>query len=348
VGAAASDYFPATLSQCGHSVTIIGLSGGNSDFLKAAKVKVVEVANDRSWIAALRNQVRTEKPDIVHVFIHTGCGIYPLVLGRWSGRPKFLLDIRSPLLRNGLPSSIARVKNRLEAISYDAIGAHSIESAWTVIGRSKDIECLPLGVDLKSIPDSSPNRSDQIVKRLIYIGSLHPRRKISKMIDAVLLASYSCPLRLDIYGGGIGEKIILDKLAEESLRSVQVHLKGIVPRQELFNCMGDYDLGLSYVPTEIYGPAPPLKALEYLASGLPVVATNTIGNALFVQDLHNGVLVDENPCSFADGISLLAQNDGMRLQMAHNARSSIVKYDWQNIVEGKILPVYVRLLRGSN
>lgn len=347
-GAAASEYFPATLSRYGHSVRVVGLSGGDPSFLNAAGVKTIEAARGLPWLTTLLNTVRVKKPDIVHVFIHRGCGIYPLVLKYSTGRPRFFLDIRSPLLHTGLSRCIVRLKNQLEAMPYDSVFAHSIESAWTVIGSKIDTNWLPCGVDLESTSVSEKDKPDRATTRLIYVGSLHPRRRIPKMVDAVLLAAQSCPVCLDIYGDGQDKQVILDRVSQEDDRSSRVRLKGTISRQELFNRMKNYDLGLSYVPGAIYDSAPPLKTVEYLANGLPVLATNTKGNAIFIEDNKNGLLVGEEPDEFARGIILLAQDDEKRLRLADNARPSVAEYDWRQIVRRKLLPVYIRVLRGHN
>lgn len=340
--AASTEYYPAVLARMGYAVTVIGRGGGDRRFLEQAGVNVAEIGADEKWMTALKRKVRNLDPDIIHTFIHLGCGLYPFVLNT-RPKSKFILDIRSPLLHSGLKRALVHMKNRMEIMGYDAIAAHGIESAWTVIGRRRHIHWLPPGVDLEAI---SPARRPQTVAqpvRLVYIGSLHKRRAIPNLVRAGLAAAAHCDLGIDIYGEGQDEGLIRN-LAAKHKQGRAIKLKGHIPRQELFNRMGRYDAGLSYIPQKIYGPAPPLKTLEYLACGLPVIATDTLGNKMFVKSNSNGLLVGEDPGAFAQGIIKMATDPDLRYGMAQLARASIMEYDWCRIVSDRLVPLYQKLM----
>jgi glycosyltransferase involved in cell wall biosynthesis len=116
---------------------------------------------------------------------------------------------------------------------------------------------------------------------------------------------------LDIYGDGDGKQGIMRAIDERRVaQGIGVHRP--IPQPELFKRLSGYDVGLAYVPRRPYGAALPLKTLEYLACGLPVVAANTVGNRMAVQSGVNGLLVDEDTYSFAKGICELAKCRGSR------------------------------------
>lgn len=327
-----------TLAQLGYDVTMVALAGGDASLLRNAGVTVIELAGGKSWYDGLYETAKAVQSDIVHVFIHAGCGVYPVIMNTNPGAG-FILDIRSPALRTGLSRYAVQMKNRLEPLLYDAITAHGIESAWTLISKRHTIHLVPPGIELACIPTHPRADDNSGPLRLIYIGSLRSLRKVPDMIEAVLMAGNSVPLQLDIYGDGedLGtiESMIRQNQAEE-----WIHLKPIIPRNDLLRRLGLYDIGLSYVPKALYDPAPPLKTMEYLASGITVIATNTRGNELLIDHQENGILAAEDPQAFAEGILLAANNPQLRRKFAKNGRPSVEQYDWKHIVETQLLPVY--------
>jgi glycosyltransferase involved in cell wall biosynthesis len=337
-GNADAQYMPMTLTQLGYDVTVACLAGGDPSLLQNAGVRVVELAGGNAWFTGLAEMAREIRPDVVHVFIHAGCGIYPLIM-RTSPKARFILDIRSPSLRTNWTRYAAQIKNRLEPLLYDAITAHSVESAWTLISKRHTVHLVPPGIELACIPTYGKSINGPDPLRLIYIGSLRGLRKVPVMIDAVLIAMESAPLQLDIYGDGedLGtiESMIRQHHAEE-----RIHLQSIIPRNDLLQRLGLYDIGLSYVPKALYDHAPPLKTIEYLASGISVVATDTKANELLIDDEENGILAGEEPQAFAAGILRAANNPELRRKFAETARPSVVQYDWKYIVETQLLPVY--------
>lgn len=100
---------------------------------------------------------------------------------------------------------------------------------------------------------------------------------------------------------------------------------------------------LAYVPRRPYDAALPLKTLEYLACGLPVVATNTVGTRMVVQSGVNGLLVDEDRHSFAKGICELAKVPWFPTA-SENARHSVESDDRVTIVSQRLIPLYQGLL----
>ena len=337
-GNADAQYMPMTLAKLGYDVTVVALAGGDASLLRNAGVRVRELKGGTSWFGELSKTVREIRPDIVHVFIHAGCGIYPLIM-RSNPRARFILDIRSPSLRKGPTRYIAQAKNRLEPLFYDAITAHSIESAWTLISKRHTVHLVPPGIELACIPTHTRITTSNGPIRLIYIGSLRRLRKVPDMLKAVLIAGKSIPLQLDIYGDG-EDLGVIEAMIRQHQAEQWIHLQQIIPRNDLLQRLGLYDIGLSYVPKTLYDPAPPLKTIEYLASGITAVATNTRGNELLINHQENGILAAEDPPAFAEGILLAANDAQLRRKCAKNARPSVEQYDWTYIVKTLLLPVY--------
>ncbi|RME35529.1 MAG: hypothetical protein D6794_09475, partial [Deltaproteobacteria bacterium] len=113
-------HYPACLVRQGHEAVMVAPAGGDSGILAEKGVRVREVAAGEPWLEAIRRIVEEEQPEIVHVYLHSGCGLLPLLLRRLSPKTKFVLDIRSPLLRTGLLRLLHRAKNFFEPLFFDA------------------------------------------------------------------------------------------------------------------------------------------------------------------------------------------------------------------------------------
>jgi len=86
---------------------------------------------------------------------------------------------------------------------------------------------------------------------------------------------------------------------------------------------------LNNVPkTAYFENQPPTKIFEYFLSGLPVIATTTKATRSFFSN-DTGVLIEDNPRSFADGIvKILEQKESWD---SKKIRELNYKYHWSEI-----------------
>jgi len=339
-GAAAFEFVPKVLADMGHEVMVLVHQGENTEGLVQGRIRVELAGKGKKWLRAVGNAIKSFEPDICHVHIHHGCGLYPLLF-KGSKPPSFVLDIRSPLLSTGIERKLRRCKNFLEALPYDAICAHGVESGKSVVGPWREIHWVPPGVDFRLLPEVKMDGLHRPL-RLVYIGSSSIKRGIRKMLEAIGIASRSMELVVDlfVYDDKDSPKKAIEELGLTSIARVRDSL----PRALLFRELTTYDIGLAYIPKVPYDVAPPLKTQEYLACGLAVVGTDTLGNKVFVKDGVTGLLVPEDPASFAKGI-LRTVTEISFPEARAIARSSMEPFDWTRIVQERLLPLYEMLLK---
>jgi glycosyltransferase involved in cell wall biosynthesis len=342
-GEAAMYYYPRLLAEKGYIVKILALAEGK-DIFSESSVEVLEISPKQNWLTAVRDVILKEQPNVVHIFLYSGAGLVPLIT-KTKCTARFVLDIRSPLLRTGLSRVLHRLKNLFEPILFDAIAAHSLDSAKTQVGMLKDVKFLPPGVDLTmalpSFDSVMEANFETKTLRTVYIGSLDRLRKPIEMIRAFSLASKQCSVQLDIFGDGSEKEFLESYVISHGLSDV-IYFHGVISRTELFKALTKFDLGIAYVPGGLYEVAPALKTLEYMACSLPVLATRTLGNQLFVVEDINGILADEEPEYFSQAIIDVAANRDLK-KLRKNARPSVEKYDWNMIVEQKLIKLYDEL-----
>jgi glycosyltransferase involved in cell wall biosynthesis len=88
--------------------------------------------------------------------------------------------------------------------------------------------------------------------------------------------------------------------------------------------------------------------MEYMASGLPVVATDLGGNSEVI-DKNRGILVGKGDArALSEGIKLLAANEDLRLQMGINSRRKVMENFMWDRVGPQIEEVYENVFKAPD
>ncbi|RIK38576.1 MAG: hypothetical protein DCC55_20700 [Chloroflexi bacterium] len=312
---------------------------------------VVSSASSPSAIARFVRAVREilltiDQVDLVHVSAGIGVSLLPLLLRKRI--PHWVLEIRSPPLHGGVRVLLSRLRMRAEAMFFDRIFVHARAVADDIFGDGahKMIE-LPIGVDFEHF---RPGANDELRTTLglsktelvlVYSGSISTLRQLDRLLAGFALACHSLPnLHLLMLGEG-DDAERLRQLANQLGIAGRVHFLGFVPYAKVPQQLHVADIGLGYVPmTAWYENAPVLKTMEFLASGLPTIATATQGNQHYIRHGENGLLVDDTPEAIAASIIMLGQDPQLRAKFRAVACGSIRQYDFRTIVRTVLLPAY--------
>jgi glycosyltransferase involved in cell wall biosynthesis len=298
------------------------------------------------------DQIKVESFDVAHVYPYRGCGLLP-ILGRKFVK-NWLLDIRSANVSStGWVANLADRVTRLESMSFDVCSAITPMVGRNILGLKRKFDIHPIGVNMTLFkPDDMSHvnwrnrfgyqESDIVV---VYSGKLEPQRRLDNVIQAFARACHEFPcLKLLMVGGGSA----LDMLSLMASRlgiAEQVRFTGQVPYQDVTFYIAAADIGLAYIPNSSqYDEQPPLKTLEFLASGLATIATNTIGNRMYIQHGQNGFLVDDNQEAIKEALVKLGKDEHYRQKLHQAARNSVEEYDWENIVAERIYPSYLKMI----
>jgi glycosyltransferase involved in cell wall biosynthesis len=302
----------------------------------------------------LIDQLHGEIPfDILQMqaFPTLGLGIYPI-----AHTPDVLiLDIRTTAISNRFFNILSKLVLTLQARLFShvvVLDQHLVDYIFGV--RKEQITVIPLGADFRKF---HPGRNllhrrrlgipeDDIV--LIYVGNMDEVRRIDNAVLAFAEIAEECPGTSLLLVGGGNQEEYLHSLVQQKQLTDRVTFTGLVPFLDIPDLMRTGDIGLAYVPDKVqYRNQPPLKTVEYLATGLPVIATDTPGNRRFVNQGRNGLLVEDNVRSVAEGMRQLIDQPETRREMAKVARRSVEEFSYQRIVEEQMLPFYEACLKGS-
>lgn len=203
------------------------------------------------------------------------------------------------------------------------------------------IGVVPCGVNLEQFRPISKEKARQHLgfgngKIILFVGRIDPLKGIDKLISAVPYLRDIQGLRLVIIGGCEHSQREIEELWE-LVRSLNVEdsvaFMGLVKHGELpyFYSAADACVIPSYY--ESFG----LVALESLACGTPVVATDAGNFRNLIRHGRTGyVVADNTPHHLADKIGLLLSGPSTDMESPSSIRASVSRFSWSNIAESII------------
>jgi len=197
---------------------------------------------------------------------------------------------------------------------------------------------------LEMLPKPSQTTMEGNEKTLVYVGGISKLRGAFEMIRAVEHLTHIEGLRLDLIGrfeppGLEGEL--------QALRGYErVCFLGWLPPEEVYRHLAQAGIGLVCLhPEPRYTVSLPVKLLEYMAAGLPVVAANFPLWKEIVEGNECGLTVSPlDPEEIAQAIDHLFSHPEEARRMGENGRRAVEeKYNWEREGE-KLLELYEELL----
>jgi len=127
----------------------------------------------------------------------------------------------------------------------------------------------------------------------------------------------------------------------------KVEFLGWMEHKKLTAMLGIYDAGIVCLhPLPNYVTALPIKLFEYMAAGLPVIASNFPILRKIVEGNNCGICVDPlNSAEIASAIQYLMEHKEKSKKMGENGRQAVLqKYNWEKESE-KLTKFYKDILR---
>ncbi|MEM9976631.1 MAG: glycosyltransferase family 4 protein [Cyanobacteria bacterium P01_D01_bin.2] len=182
-----------------------------------------------------------------------------------------------------------------------------------------------------------------------FVGSLKPWHGLSHLINGFDLLHQRVPqARLLIVGDGPQRAEMEAELTSRGLQSV-THFTGAVPPEQIPGLLATMDTAVAPYPTNLDFYFSPLKVVEYMAAGLPVVVSR-IGQLIdLVDDDITGLLCPPgDEAALADALERLWQSPDLRQRLGLTARRHILThYTWDRVANQilglaqAILPVLI-------
>ena len=309
----------------------------------------------RFWFAAL-HQIAELKPDLIHChdFDTLPCGLF---WGKTHHIPtiydahEYYADLVRPRLTGLLGMLLYWI-----IFNAEKIAAHLASAVVTVDGTLAKIyerlnkQVLVIGhYPQKSMAETPNPIFIQPELRLLYAGRISSDRGALLYIDILrCLRDLKIPARL-IYAGVITppseEQLIYDYM--QGMKPYIDYL-GWIPYNQMHEIYRLADIGLTILqPEPRYIAAIPVKLFEYMASGLPVIASNFPTIASIINETNCGKLVDplSQPLLIAHIIVSWWNDPAIPRSIGENGRQAVLsKYNWE-IQSGRLIVLYHKMLK---
>ena len=344
------NYLSKYLASFGHEVCILTshLSSGIRD-VKVNGFRVVSFP--RANFKKLLNEfVEKFNPYIVHLhywmsgkYSSSLFGRYPIVVSFHTlGKPKKLL---------GFDVEIERIRyERLLVDLCDAIITSSSCERQEVIehynAEPVRVTTINFGVDtsrFRPIPEGFARRFIGLNERFVlYAGRLVPEKGLNVLLNAI--KKLSLGIKLVVVGGTDDEvREFRGKYTDVKGSNKDIIFKGLVKHSHMPFFYSAAECVVVPSLYESFG----LVALESMACGTPVIASNTGGLSALVRHKFNGLLFERgNADDLANKLhELLTGGYDVHL-FGKRARETAVKYNWSDTVR-RYLQVYEAVSEGG-
>jgi colanic acid/amylovoran biosynthesis glycosyltransferase len=201
------------------------------------------------------------------------------------------------------------------AISYFCRSQLMMFSGCNDLARFRVIHC---GLDLSKYRYRPPAER---ISSVFCAARLSPEKGLEFLIRAIkLLLDQGHELQLRLAGDG-PEREKLERLTNELELSDRVHFLGFLDEDEIICELQDCDLFV--LPSFVEGL--PVSAMEAMAIGVPVIATNIAGTSELVEDGRTGLLVRPSDSqALADAIVKMIAGYDFRLGIAKLGRQKVI------------------------
>lgn len=190
-----------------------------------------------------------------------------------------------------------------------------------ISGRTGPSIALRNGTDLPQlVPPAQPARQG-----LVYLGHPFPAKGLDDAIKALALLPGE---QLTVVGGRSEEDIaLIQGWAQEAGVSGRVTVTGAVRHDQVFAHLLRARVAL--LPLK-HGSGSPLKAFEYMAAGLPIVASDADANLEIMRESNAGVVVPaRDPVALAQGVRQVLDDPAAAQLMADRGLAYAREHTWQ-------------------
>lgn len=230
----------------------------------------------------------------------------------------------TPGLRRLLAGACAAYQ-RHACASFDAI------VAATPFIRDKFLQINPASIDVNNYPvpaefDAGASWSEKR-QEVCYVGSLSATRGIGELVAAAQLLASSARITV----AGRFSELALEHALSALPGWQRLNRPGHLDRAGVRAVMARSMAGLVTLhPEPNYLDALPVKMFEYMAAGIPVIASDIPLWRGIVHNYQCGICVDpRDPAAIAAAIDYFVRHPQIARRMGRNGRRAVIeKYNW--------------------
>jgi D-inositol-3-phosphate glycosyltransferase len=252
---------------------------------------------------------------------------------------------------------VLRIADRIVA----ATQAELAQLQWLYQADIRKIVVIPPGVDLSRFYPIPADEAKEAIgvntcnRMLLFVGRIEPLKGIDTLIQAIAIMRQSGELDEDVCLALIGGET---DVSPENVSKEMAHLHEMRQQYNLgdfVTFLGQrsqdtlpyyYSAAEAVVVPSVYESFG-MVALEAMACGTPVVASEVGGLAFLVQDQKTGYTVPfADPQALADRLTDLLHDEPLRRQMGTQAAIFARDYAWEKIT-ARVKSLYDEVLEDS-
>jgi len=302
----------------------------------------------RKWIGLVR-WVQKERIDILQTYFFDA-NLFGVLAGKMSGRVR-ILSCRRDMGYWVTPNLLWWLKRVNPFVDRFLVNSQAIERNLSVQERvnGERVDVIPNGVDtdyfsgVQQVAVETEKKTLSIPAASLVVGMTanlnRPVKRVELFIRAAGRVHAELPQAYFLVLGDGKLKPDLEALAKREGVEHNVIFLGL--REDFLPYLAMMDVGCLTSDSEGF----PNAILEYMAAGLPVVATDGGGVGELVQDDETGFLVPTGDVeAVASAILRLLKNAALRETFGNRARKIVEQeYAWERIVE-RFQAYYVSIL----
>lgn len=255
-----------------------------------------------------------------------------------------LLEVNAPLIEEQ-----TQYRSLIDRASAEWVAKRAFGAASKIVVVSKEIKTYlnNYSINPKHIHVIAnavdPDRFDKDITPICpasqgifsigFVGSLKPWHGLPFLVEAYsILHCKDSNIRLIIVGDGPERQNLTEYLTTLGLLET-VHLTGAVDPNDIPGFLASMDVAVAPYPQQFNFYFSPLKIFEYMAAGLPVVASHVGQIAELIQDGFNGILCPPNdPIALANALDRLRCEPVLRAHLGKAARQTIIRdHTWEGV-----------------
>ena len=301
----------------------------------------------RAALALEADVYHLHDPELIPVGLRLAFGGRKVVFDAHEDVPSQLLD--KPYLS---PRSARLMSRAFVQLERAALGRFDGVLAATPLIRDRLSSHNPLTVDVNNYPraeefpapagSAATRAATETRDSFCYVGSISAIRGVRELVQACALLR--TPARLALAGSFAEPELEAEVQRLPGWRRVDA--LGHLDRGGVAGVMARAFVGLVTLhPTASYREALPVKMFEYMAAGIPVIASDFPLWRDIVEGSRCGLCVDpRDPAAIAAAIDHLASHPQQARKMGANGRCAVLdRYNWENEAD-KLIAFYADLL----
>lgn len=256
-----------------------------------------------------------------------------------------VLEVNAPLIEEQTQHRQLVYRNKAKQVATRAFrAAHRLVAVSDEVkdylarwGIAAKVQVIPNGVNHHHFPanlePALPKTSNTFT--VGFVGSLKPWHGLPHLVEAFTQLYQRVPqARLLIIGDGPQRESLTTELEQRGLRTVTTFTGAVAPDQ-IPGLLAAMDVAVAPYPARSDFYFSPLKVVEYMAAGLPVVVSRIGQLTALVADERTGLLCPPgDEAALATALERLWQAPSLRQQLGQAARAYILTHHtWDAIAE---------------